>query len=61
MLALFDLPRDTWNTLTPVAAKNQRLNDDILAELLELNRKIDDREVRTTAKHAVLHAARKHL
>lgn len=59
MLALFGLPRDTWAALRPIEVKNQRFDDDILAALLDINRKIDDREARKAAKHAVLSAARK--
>ncbi|MDQ7070525.1 MAG: hypothetical protein Q9M48_07280 [Rhodobacterales bacterium] len=59
MLDLFDLPSETRQALVPIPAKNQRQSDDILNELLEINRNIDDREVRKTAKQAVLNAARK--
>lgn len=56
LLDLAEVPRKVRDSLVPTPMQNTRLPQDILDELLDLNRKIGDREARNTAKRAVMDA-----
>jgi len=52
LLDLAEVPPKVRNALIPIPAQNTRLPQALLDELLDLNRKISDREARNAAKDA---------
>lgn len=61
LLDLVGVPPKTRDTLVPLAPENTRLPQPILDELLDLNRKISDREARNAAKRALMDAHERSL
>jgi hypothetical protein len=57
LLSLCEMPSDVMATLEPVAPENQRLGDDVLAALLEINRTYDTSDARKAAKQVILNEA----
>lgn len=58
LLKLVDLPEDVQANLVPAPKANERLGDDVLSALLEVNRTIDHADARRTAKQQILAEAR---
>ncbi|TCL08029.1 hypothetical protein BXY66_0060 [Shimia isoporae] len=56
LLDLAEVPPKVRDSLTPATPQNTRLPQPLLDELLDLNRKISDREARNAAKDALMAA-----
>lgn len=56
LLDLAEVPPKVRDSLVPLPSQNTRLPQSVLDELLDLNRKIGDREARNAAKRAVMDA-----
>ncbi len=56
LLDLAEVPPKVRDRLVPIPSQNTRLPQSVLDELLDLNRKISDREARNTAKRALMDA-----
>lgn len=58
LLDLVQLPADVLYTLVPAAPTNARLDADVLAELLKINREVQDPDVRRATKKTLIERAR---
>ena len=61
LLDLAEVPPKVRDRLVPIAQQNTRPPQSVLDELLDLNRKISDREARSAAKRAVMDAHERNL